>query len=171
MPLRVPKPVVRDACIRSSDAVCSVIGAGSHLAGRPEPRLADLFRQLRAARDVPILIATDNPERPGNCAARRLRLHPQTIHLGRPPSPRRDGPLFHPVLRRAARVIEGRPGRILIVDDQAYVSTSSRTSSAASDTTSVQPIDGAEALAIVRTTPPDAVLLDLTMPVMSGREH
>src|SRR5207244_10687547 len=30
--------------------------------------------------------------------------------------------------------------------------------------------NGAEALAIVRMTPPDVVLLDLAMPVMSGRE-
>jgi DNA-binding response OmpR family regulator len=34
----------------------------------PEPRLGDLFRQLRAARDIPIIIATENAE-----TARQLR--------------------------------------------------------------------------------------------------
>ena len=60
--------------------------------------------------------------------------------------------------------------RILIVDDQPYLLDvlTDIVGSFGYDISTA--IHGAEALAIVRTTPPDAVLLDLAMPVMSGRE-
>jgi two-component system, OmpR family, response regulator len=62
------------------------------------------------------------------------------------------------------------PGRILIVDDEPDlldVLTDIVGSFGYDISTG---INGAEALAIVRMTPPDVVLLDLAMPVMSGRE-
>ena len=62
------------------------------------------------------------------------------------------------------------PGRVLIVDDEPDVLDVLTDIVGAFGYDISTGINGAEALAIVRMTPPDVVLLDLTMPVMSGRE-
>ena len=62
------------------------------------------------------------------------------------------------------------PGRVLIVDDEPDVLDVLTDIVGAFGYDISTGINGAEALAIIRMTPPDVVLLDLTMPVMSGRE-
>jgi len=61
-------------------------------------------------------------------------------------------------------------GRVLIVDDEPDVLDVLTDIVATFGYDISTGINGAEALAIVRMTPPDVVLLDLAMPVMSGRE-
>ena len=62
------------------------------------------------------------------------------------------------------------PGRVLIVDDEPDVLDVLTDIVGTFGYDISTGINGAEALAIIRMTPPDVVLLDLTMPVMSGRE-
>jgi two-component system, OmpR family, response regulator len=61
-------------------------------------------------------------------------------------------------------------GRVLIVDDEPDILEVLTDILGGLGYDISTAIDGAEALAIVRATPPDVVLLDLTMPVMSGRD-
>ena len=90
-------------------------------------------------------------------------------------SPARDAHDRHPSWRRSEAPAP-RPqavkslGRVLIVDDEPGVLDVLTDIVGSFGYDISTGINGAEALAIVRMTPPDVVLLDLTMPVMSGRE-
>ncbi|MFI6998874.1 response regulator transcription factor [Nocardia sp. NPDC050175] len=58
--------------------------------------------------------------------------------------------------------------RILVVDDEVRVLASLRRGLELSDFEVVTAADGAEALAMVRTTAPDAMVLDVNMPTLDG---
>ncbi len=58
--------------------------------------------------------------------------------------------------------------RVLIVDDEPQVRATIREALAYEGYDVTEASDGAAALAAMRDTPPDAVLLDLWMPVMDG---
>jgi DNA-binding response OmpR family regulator len=59
---------------------------------------------------------------------------------------------------------------VLVVDDHAPMRTLCRVTLEASGFGVVEAVDGEEALAAVRMQPPDAILLDIMMPRLSGWE-
>jgi DNA-binding response OmpR family regulator len=62
------------------------------------------------------------------------------------------------------------PRTVLVVDDHAPMRTLCRVSLEAAGFRVVEAVDGAEALIAVRASPPDAILLDIMMPRVSGWE-
>lgn len=119
------------------------------------------------------LLAVDLAARRGREARLHMRVLGDEQEVFTPVPPAADPSVRH-TSRESMRAnfptvkASGRRKRVLVVDDDDATREAVRTILELSDYLVDTAVDGAEALEKVRTNRPDAVLLDLMMPVMDG---